>query len=972
MANTVRGILDIMKDAPYNPSITLGAAFNHLRDITNGQIEIVDPTNPAVFSIESAAVFVAGFLEQNEASDRKRYAYLAQTEADLYNHMSDLDYADRFALPSKASFGLVFEKNELLTRLVPDPSNNNRELIIPRNTYFELAGTQFSLQYPIIIRQLSHGGLQVVWDVSTPSPLMQLETNVINWEFRNMNGSEWLYFQIDAQQFSVRSITQPVDDTRAVQIDIPIEDQYYYARVFMEDAQGLWQEIRTTHSQQIYDVNVPTAVLKVLQGLLTVKIPQIYTTRELIQRNIRVDLYTTKGEINMNLAAYQGNEFTITWMALDKQRDETIFTAPLKNFRGVGVMSDSWTLGGRSQLGFEQLRDRVINSAAGRQELPITPAQIQSALENSGYEIVRNIDIITDRAFLATRHLPKPVNERLITAAAASIETVSTTISDALSQAKVIDNGESVTITPDVIYQSVRGIAKIVPQTVIDDILRLPPDQRALRVTNGQFYYTPFHYVLDTTEHQFDSRPYYLDSPEAEMKVFVGENDTTQLQVSTDQYLMERIPSGYRLRISTKSSKAFKDLADSDIFVQLTMIPPGERERAYLEGKLIRKDPDTQERIYEFDLSTNFNVTKKNLIEMIKFRMFDFEDRRIGVDLTQTFDILFSTSKQMESTWRPNQIDALLGRKYLPLQIAGITHEQIRLRFGSALKALWASSRSVISDQEYKRYEADVLWYYEENKYLVNPENNTTIFWENGRPTFKIEHHKGDPVMKDGVQMVKYHKGEVVKDPDGSPVIVNPRGALRQFDVMLLEGAYWFSTNVISVDYRKEMVDTLLNWILNDLGQMTGKLLENTRIFFYPKATMGEIEVMIAAGGQVTISAGQSFVVELYVNGGTYANSDLKNQLVRKTVKILSDHMRRQVVSISDAISDLRDAYGTDVINVKVEGLGGGLNLPALTVLDARNRCSVRKRLVAQPDESLIVEEDVVVNFVRHDQDAAQ
>lgn len=969
MTTSVETFKEQLKDAAYNPGMMLASTFDMLRDVTDGKIEIVDATNPVVFTIESAAVMVASYLEQNEASDRKRYAVLAQTEDDLYRHMSDKDYIDRFALPSKAKFGFVFSKEELLQKMVYDETTGNRQIVIPRNTYVEVATTQFSLQYPIIIRQLSHGGIQVVYDTEIQSPLLQLESNVIDWEWRNMGDEIWLFFEVLLHQFQITSVTTPVDSSKAVDVTMTLPDQYYYTRAFMEDAQGFWQEIYTTHSQQVYDPLRPTAVLRVENGTLNVRIPQIYTSRQLVDRVLRFDLYTTKGVLNMYLGSYNpGTEMSATWLAIDKVRDATKFVAPLNNFVRLGVMSDAQTLGGRDVLSIDALRERVVNSSAGPTELPITPAQIQAGLEDAGYTIVRNIDIITERAFLATRHLPNPINEKLITAAAASIETVSTTFNEAINQAQVVDNGLSITFTPKVLYQSVKGVMRVVPQPVIDQLLALPPDQRAIRVTNGQYYYTPFHYVLDTNNSEFAARPYYLDAPLAEMKIFISENDTTLLQVTSQLYDLARTDSGYRLRIKTRSSEAFQNLPDSEIFIQLSYIPPGERSRAYLNGTLLSIDPDTKERVYAFDFSTNFNVTASDNLELLKFKMFDDEVRVLPTALTQTFDILYATSEQMESQWRPSAIDDLLGKPYLPAQIAGIAHEQIRLHFGDALKTLWARARSAISDAEYARYPIDVKLFYKERVYEINPDTNSTIWWVDGKPTFKVEHEAGDPVLDPvtGEQQIEFKKDSVILDPSGKPTLINARNVLRQFDVLMIEGAYWFATDQTAVAYRSEMVNTLLNWMLNDLDAMKTRLLDKTRLFFYPKATMGEIEVMISAGGQATISAGQAFQVELYVDDATYTNTDLRNQLVRKTVQTLSNYLQNQVVSVSDIISALKIAYGTDVLSVTVEGLGGGLKLPALTVLDDRNRCSVRKRLVAQPDDTLIVEEDVNVIFVRH------
>jgi hypothetical protein len=237
-----------------------------------------------------------------------------------------------------------------------------------------------------------------------------------------------------------------------------------------------------------------------------------------------------------------------------------------------------------------------------------------------------------------------------------------------------------------------------------------------------------------------------------------------------------------------------------------------------------------------------------------------------------------------------------------------------------------------------------------------------------GNLTYTILHAKDDPVLDgEGNQVYQWRKGDVKLDGNGDPIILNPRGMMRQIDLMLIEGAYKFATDVITLNYRTKLTRTVVEWLTNDLEGISENLLEQTRLYFYPRTTLGSIDVMIQDGITTTISAGQAFQVTLYVSAAVYANEKLRTQLSTTTVKTLSTQLRNSTVSISAAIMALRQAYGNDVIDVQLEGLGGDANLPALTVLDEGERCSIRKRLVAQPDDSLIVQEDVTVGFVRHE-----
>ena len=71
-------------------------------------------------------------------------------------------------------------------------------------------------------------------------------------------------------------------------------------------------------------------------------------------------------------------------------------------------------------------------------------------------------------------------------------------------------------------------------------------------------------------------------------------------------------------------------------------------------------------------------------------------------------------------------------------------------------------------------------------------------------------------------------------------------------------------------------------------------------------------------------------------------------------------------VSMSALIEALVTSYASDVIDVRVTGLGGELNLQALTVTDEARRLALGKRLSVQADNKIIVEEDVYVEFVKH------
>lgn len=969
MANSVENLLANVSTYRYNPSGIQKSAIALLREISAGEIDLVDPTNPVVFCLEASAINTAAFMVENKSLNRKQYAFSAQTADELYPHMSDKDFVGRFAVPATTKIFFLISQVELLDKLVPEPGNTGiSKLVLPRNTYVTVADdTVFSIQYPVEIRRMAHGGLQIVHVADEVSPLQTLTTNIIPWTVITADdGTKYIGFELEMQQFDIISRTSSANQATGLKLDIDFQNQYYYCRVWVDNGNGTFTEIQTTHTDEVYDSRTLTAVLKVVDKRLTVKIPQIYMSLGLLNKSIRVDVYQTLGPVSIELGNYQPDQFVATFHSFNKA-ELNEYVAPLKTMVSMRVHSTKIASGGSDSMTFEQLRQRVIRNAVGSPNLPITNVQIESALARQGYQVVKNIDNITNRVFLATRAMPTPdADSELITAASAGIGMLATKLSDAVMIDSIIDNGSLITITPDTIYRRSGGIIQLVPTSEVTTIRALSPDQQAITVNNGGYMYSPFHYVLDSTNNEFAIRPYYLDNPVVENKSFIGENDTTLFQVSTGSYLLSRTTTGYKLRIQTSSSAEFKALDDSEVFVQLSFLPTGDNKSAYILGELIGLQDD--ERVYEFDLSTNYAIDKNHELSMLKFQMFDQSDRIVNLPLLTNFDIIYSTNAAVGTQWQANEIDAKLGYFQLPNNVKAITNEQLKIRLGYNLDYLWTRVRSVVTDQSYERWAVDVPAVYEQDVYERDLVTGAAFSVVNGELVYNIIHHKNDPVLDiDGNPVMKFRVGDVKFDSYGAPILKNGRDMQRQMEIFLVEGTYYFATNQVSADYRQRLVNTIVDWLIDDLPNMGDNLLEQTNIYYYPTTTLGSVDVMFSSGLITSIEAGQSFDVTLYVRGSVYSNQELRNTITRKTVETISKALENKTVSMSDIINNLRTTYESDVISLEIKGLGGASNLNVVTMIDDANRLSIKKELVARSDATLSLNDAVVVTFVRHE-----
>jgi hypothetical protein len=953
---------DLMVDVTkyqYNPSAIQQSVLKKLSEATDGTLIVVDPTNPFVFALESAAVLTSAAMTKNESNTRKQYPYLAQTQDELYLHMSDTDYLNRFATPSTTVFSLLLSLNEILDKMVLDPVTGTKKIVIPRNSYFTVANISFSIQYPIEIRQLAHGGLQVVYDASIVSPLQTLSSNIIKYEIKQNVDGKYIYFEFDVQQFNIISHVGALDASIDFSLDVPFTDLYYYTRVFVEDDKGNWNEIKTTHSEQVYDIATPTAVLNVVNNSVNISIPQIYTATGILNKGIRVDVYETKGALDIVLWEYPFTAFNAVWQVLDPN-DATEFVAPLNTISIAVPFCNAAVTSGKNGMSFMDLRTKVINNAIGAPSLPITNAQITNMLNVAGYDIVKNIDNITNRSFLATKGMPAPIDASLITPASSGISTIVTTIKDLLQINTVIDNGNSITITPNTLYQSINGVVKPLTNDQLNTLLALPNNSLATEVTQKEYFYTPFHYVVDMNINELNVRPYYLDNPDITTKLFVDENDTTLLQVNTDSFTIKRTPTGYSLSVITLTSDTYKNLPDNEVFAQLSFIPEGERDYAYVNGTL-SGTTNTSERIFTFDLSTNFNVNSTDHLQLTKFLMYTTQPRLTGVGLLTDFNITYSTTAPMGNQWVASEV----GKFILPADVVGITHEVLRVKFGDALPTMWARSRSIISSVTYKKWAVDVIRTYDKDVYATDANGSVITFDSNNNIVTTLLHSKGDLVIDALGNPVFIHKaGDTVYDSLGNPIILDVRDMLRQIDIMLIEGVYWFANDITATNYRTLINKNLIEWLTVDLANLKTKLLENTEIFFYPNGTLGTIRSLVDNGIIGNINAGQSFNVDLSVSTTVFNDNTLRDQLTKTTIATIRDQLNKVTVSLDSITTALRAQYSADVISILVSGLGGANNYSVVSILEDSKRCSIRKRLTALPNNSIIVEEDINVNFI--------
>lgn len=213
---------------------------------------------------------------------------------------------------------------------------------------------------------------------------------------------------------------------------------------------------------------------------------------------------------------------------------------------------------------------------------------------------------------------------------------------------------------------------------------------------------------------------------------------------------------------------------------------------------------------------------------------------------------------------------------------------------------------------------------------------------------------------------MKYRIGDAVFDPEtNGPKLKSTSESKKEVDLLLIDGRHYFVNDKAYVDYNQELIDVIVTWIIDDLGAIQNILLEKTKIYLFPKSQIGECIVDRGDGITLRIESEQSPVVDLYVPAVVFSDESLRTQLTRKTIQILDELLSKTEINNSESESSLREAYGSAVTSIKLYQLGGKNDLHYAKVVSQDKRLSLKRILEIQADGTLIMKEDVIINFFK-------
>ena len=926
-----------------NPSLMIQEVISSMKQQLNNNGDVVqlpDTGNPFVFLLENFCMHGAGLLTEQEALLRQRYSSMSLDYDEIYVHMADADYVDRF-----------------------------RKLTIPEYTVVKVSDLAFTMQYPIDIKVMRHGGIQVVYDNSVHSPIQELTSNSLEWDVVNLKrgnvNTAYLRITVPMLQVTINTTMYSINQTQPLNTTIGFEDEFHYCRVFVQDDSG-WTEINTTHSDQVFNVKKVTALLRVTENQLNVRIPPVYYVSQLINMSkLRVDIYTSKGVLSRDLSGYPASEFRVSFhdnnQTTPLNYDKTSqFISPLLGFSDSFTMSTDYVDGGKASKSFEELREQVIMNTLGSNDVPISHPQLSTKLSGMGFDMVTHIDNLTDRQFLATRKLPIPTNNTLASGIGCTTSRIQLRLSELIGHPSAVNNGDRVTIKPDALYYDHDGRVTLVGGDEVTRLKGLGNDALTREVNNKGYLWTPFYYVLDATDDGFDVRPYDLSRPKINYKSLVDDNDTVEFQAQIVAQDIVSTEYGYAINLDIECNDEMLKLSSDDIIVQFSYRPSDGSEWCAANAVFVGVTDDKRLR-YRCEIHTNFDIKEGDRLRTTNMSIFSTEQSLYFTSLDNAIDITIMTKGRDKYRYEPNDLDKMIQTHLIPgndPSVSCITRERLHVTLGTSLTNLWHQYRNSLTQYDYQTYNEDIPYTFSEDKY--------DVIEKDGEVELKLVQQKGDTLKNEkGEVVMRHRKGELMRDPDGKLILKGKRQIIREFTLFLLDGVIFFVTDGEMINYRNSVIESVIAWT-KKVDRLKNVLLDECKIYLKPTTTMGNTVALVMANQKMTVPLAQTLTVNYYVSDMIFRDTEYRAALTKATREAIATLLDNSTVTITDITASLKSMANEGIIAIDVSGLGGVMNVTSVSMLDDSARLSLGKRLFVQSDHTISIEDSIDINYSRH------
>lgn len=918
----------------YNPNGVLDAALNRVSDMVGGKVKIVDPSNPFMYMLETSCLNTAFAIQEWALLTRKQYPRLATTEEDLYLHMSDKDYLGRFSSPSKTQviFSILF--NDLMAKGYKDPATGDILYTLPKHYKVTISNLVFTLTAPIVVLVTPTGVVDVRYMVEQQDDIHALSTGYLTFtKFKLNQEEEYVQFKAEMPELDIEATDIPVEKSKLFkgELEFSAGRKFYHAKAY-HMLNGEWVEMLTTHTEQVYDINTVTCILKVNQTNNTVGyyIPPTYINNAgRMGSKVKFVIYTTMGEVSINFGDYKVSDFSSEYNPVFAETDLNLTTDALRLITKVNHIEGKLE-GGKGPKTFAQLKSDVIQNNLGSNSLPITNVQVESFLDNAQFKLVRDVDVVTNRQFLLEANIPASPSRYSVSKLNLDIVEYATSVTDLRTDRNsIVAVSPSTTLIPaGTLFEITSNGLNLLTKDEYDQLKQLSGNSLVRELNAKRYGAVLYHYVLDVTESEVDLRAYDLQKPKVTSVNFVNFNDTCRVGINTSMSNLIKTDAGFTLDVMGVFTAYDPQYTPTNLNPYIVYSEEN-GSTFYLEGRLftvINNQP-----VYRFYIDTQYNVDSLNRIEINNFKDTNGNYISIFVDLEVELNLIY-TINRISSQFEASSMDNYIYGSYIAVGNAVVTLEKLNTKFGDTLTYLYKRVHSSTGLNEYMAYDEDVYAIHDKTVYAAD---NTVL------------HHRGEPQLDDdGEPILKHRKGEVVLDEYYNPSPISRRDVVRYLNLLLIDYKANVSNDQYTIELRDYVREYLTNLITVNVPDVQGRLLENTVAYLTVPATLNNVLVKYD-GRSGYINSAQDFEVNVYLGKAQYEDNILRDGV--------SNIIRTELEAYLGSNQTLSKSVIVSQLLAKVAEFVKGVSFKKFTELNAE--------YIELPDEGSRISYNKVLSF---------
>lgn len=782
-------------------------------ETANSNIMEVDPSNPFIFNMETIAFNYAVLRDEVNTKHARIHSKLANSESDLYNNMSYLDFKNIFSQPADAVIRFTVNVTNFTNNAIMSVTNDYKMVSIPEGSIVSVEGYEFLISNRIDIKQFNNGLFSIEQNVSKSnigvSYLGVIPHNII----KTSDENQMLIFDTVLKQLSTTTVEYTIKKADSVTSTIDIIDKLYYVSASIKTSTTT-SDVAISYSE-IIDPTIPTIIVKVLSSSIEITVPDVYIINDMLVGKLTINIYTTKGEVDYPLNMLSSDSFSITF----NNTTEDDYTSIIGKVAISNTALDRLT-GGINGKTFSDLRESVINNSMGDSDNPVSSKQLLGVLSNDGFYGYLLEDTVTDRTYIASRSLVPTIEANLLNANPDMLFYKTKVIPNQFNSHPMIitsiDSDDKLIIKPNTIFKAISG--GVVPLSIdeINSLNTMSITDKLNYINTTKLVYSPYSYISSIY-----NGVYYLRVVDYTAKInsfSIGViNSTVLTRINIQSYTINVTDVGYTIKFKMITNSEFENLDPTTIRAQLKL-PIDDINSIYYQSAY-------NDGYFEFNINTDYYVNKDMKLN-ISNGLSSLSTKYIGLNLEAEL-----TTYMLGGGLEVNN-DMYLNNLVLTNESTIVfTTESVDITFGTAIDKLYKNMTISYTDRKYLTYDAIVYATYDSDIYdtdnlgsLLTPNpGNTEV-------TYTKLHSKNDPILDElGNPIILHNIGDYKLDENGNPIIDTANGIIKYLDMLLLEYSYKYSNPTKVID----VLDSVKAY-MQDIKEYDNVVLEETSIMFKP------------------------------------------------------------------------------------------------------------------------------------------